>query len=393
MSRKVAIVAVAQTKYEASNTNQSNSELLWEVTKKILEQTNLKFENQVDSGLCIDKIIHCSEDFWQGRTISDLTLHPEMGGYAMDVSKVAADGTQAVYHAAMSILSGHHDVILVTAQRKESETIGSSIENNAFDPIFLRPLGFDFLTAAALQATRYMHMYGLTEEHFARVAVKNRKNAKNNPYARREKAIAINDVMRSKMLAYPIKQLDAKPVADGACAIVVASEEAVKKLTDNPVWITGLGNCYDAHYPGDRELSRSEALSLASKKAYSMAGINNPRKEINLAEIADEYSYQELLWAEGLGLCDEGKGGELIESGSTEIGGKLPVNTAGGLLAGLPSGVAGMAQTAEAFLQLQGKAGARQVDGAKTALVQGTTGPCGQSHCVIILDRRKGEIL
>ena len=393
MNRKVAIVAVAQTKYQASNTSQSNSELLWEVTKKILEQTGLKFENQVDSGFCIDKIIHCSEDFWQGRTISDLTLHPEMGGYAMDVIKVAADGTQAVYHAAMSILSGHHDVILITAQRKESETIKSSIENNAFDPIFLRPLGFNFLTAAALQATRYMNAYGLTEEHFARVAVKNRKNAINDPYARRQKAITISDVMHSKMLAYPIKQLDSKPVADGACAIVIASEDAAKKLTDKPVWITGLGSCYDAHYLGDRELSRSEALSLAARRAYDMAGIKNPRKEIDLAEISDEYSYQELLWAEGLGLCDEGKGGELIKSGITEMGGKLPVNTSGGLLSGLPSGVAGMAQTAEAFLQLQGKAGARQVDGAKTALVQGTTGPCGQSHCVIILNQRKGEIL
>ena len=218
MNRKVAIVAVAQTKYQPSNTSQSNSELLWEVTKKILEQTGLKFENQVDGGLCIDKIIHCSEDFWQGRTISDLTLHPEMGGYAMDIIKVAADGTQAVYHAAMSILSGHHHVILVTAQRKESETIKSSIENNAFDPIFLRPLGFDFLTAAALQVTRYMHMYGLTEEHFAGVVVKNRKNAKNNTRARCEKEITINDVMWSKMLAYPIKKLDSKPVVDGACA-------------------------------------------------------------------------------------------------------------------------------------------------------------------------------
>jgi acetyl-CoA C-acetyltransferase len=393
MSRKVAIVAVAQTKYEASNVNQSNSELLWEVTKKILEQTHLKFENQVESGLCIDKILHCSEDFWQGRTISDLTLHPEMGGFAMDVIKVPADGTQAIYHAAMSILSGHDEVILVTGQRKESETIRSTIENNAFDPIYLRPLGFDFLTAAALQATRYINRYGLTEEHFARVAVKNRKNAKNNPFARREKDVTVKDVMASKMLAYPIKQLDTKPVADGACALVVASEEAAKKLSDKPIWITGLGNCYDAHYLGDRELSKSEALELAAKKAYKMASIKNPRKEINVAEICDEYSYQELLWAEGLGLCDEGKGGEMIASGMTEIGGQLPVNTAGGLLAGLPSGVAGMAQTAEAFLQLQGSAGARQVNGAQTALVQGVTGPCGQSHCVIILNRRKGEIL
>ena len=195
------------------------------------------------------------------------------------------------------------------------------------------------------------------------------------------------------MLAYPIKQLDSKPVADGACAIVVASEEAAKKLTDKPVWITGLGNCYDAHYLGDRELSQSQSLSAASKRAYDMAGIKNPRKEIDLAEISDEYSYQELLWAEGLGLCDAGKGGELIESGITEMGGKLPVNTSGGLLSGLPSGVAGMAQTAEAFLQLQGNAGARQVNGAKTALVQGTTGPSGQSQCVIILNRPKGGVL
>jgi acetyl-CoA C-acetyltransferase len=293
----------------------------------------------------------------------------------------------------MSILSGHDEVILITGQRKESETIRSTIENNAFDPIYLRPLGFDFLTAAALQATRYMNKFGLTEEHFAKVVVKNRKNAKNNPFARREKEITIKDVMASKMLSYPIKQLDSKPVADGACALVVASEDAAKKLTDKPVWITGLGNCYDAHYLGDRELSKSEALELAAKKAYKMAGIKNPRKEINIAEISDEYSYQELLWAEGLGLCDEGKGGEMIAGGMTEINGKLPVNTAGGLLSGLPSGVAGMAQTAEAFLQLQGNAGARQVNGAQTALVQGVTGPCGQSHCVIILNRRKGEIL
>lgn len=387
MRQKVAIAAVAQTRYEASKTNQSNGELLWEVTKNILEQTSLKFENQVESGLCIDKIIHCSEDFWQGRTISDSTLHPEMGGFAMDVIKVAADGTQAVYHAAMSILSGHNDVILVTAHRKESETVRSSVENNAFDPIYLRPLGYDFVTAAALQATRYMHKYGLTEEHCARVVVKNLKNAKKNPYAQQAKDVSIKDVLNSQMIAYPIKLLDAKPVADGACAMIVASAEKARKLTDNPVWITGLGNCYDAHYLGDRDLAECESLHVASKRAYDMAGIANPRQEIDLAEICDEYSYQELLWAEGLGLCDEGKGAEWIKSGITEMGGELPINTSGGLLSGLPSGVAGVAQAAEAFLQLQGNAGPRQVDGARTALVQGTTGPCGQSHCVIILNR------
>ena len=185
MGRRVAIVAVAQTKYEVRKPNQSNSELIWEVTKNVLEQTRLKFKDQVDSGLCIDKIIHCSEDFWQGRTISDLTLHPEMGAFAMDLVKVSADGTQAVYHAAMSILSGHHDVILVTAQRKESETIRGLIENNAFDPIYTRPLGVNFLIAASLQANCYMNRYGITEEQCAKVVVKNLKNARSNAYAQR----------------------------------------------------------------------------------------------------------------------------------------------------------------------------------------------------------------
>ena len=120
--------------------------------------------------------------------------------------------------------------ILVTAQRKESETIGSSIENNAFDPIFLRPLGFDFLTAAALQATRYMHMYGLTEEHFARVAVKNRKNAKNNPYARREKAIAIKDVMRRGGAADAALRRRYAPAAGRGSIATASASPAVRRV-------------------------------------------------------------------------------------------------------------------------------------------------------------------
>jgi len=182
-------------------------------------------------------------------------------------------------------------------------------------------------------------------------------------------------------------------MADGACAIVVASEEAIKKLTDNPVWITGLGNCYDAHYLGDRELSRSEALSLASKKLMIWLVLKIPVKEIDLAEIADEYSYQELLWAEGLGLCDEGKGGELIENGSIEIRRQITGEHRRGFTGGSSFGSSRHGANCRSIFAVAGESGARQVDGAKTALVQGTTGPCGQSHCVIILDRRKGEIL
>ena len=390
MTDRVAIVAAAQTRYESSKPQLNNGELLFEVVEKVVGETGLKFEDQAEEeeDLFIDSIVSCSEDYWAGRTISDMSLHLELGAFAMHATKVCADGAQAVYHGVISILSGKHDVVLVAAHRKESETLGSVIENAGFDPIYLRPLGMDFLAAAALQAQRYMYKYALDQEQFAKVVVKNLKNAKNNPYAQRAMDITVADVLGSQVIADPIKVLDIKPVSDGACAMILAKEEKAKQLTDRPIWITGVGNSYDAHYLGDRDLADCESLVNASQRAYKMAGITDPRREIDVAEIADEYSYQELLWSEGLGFCDRGKGGELIDSGATEMSGDLPINPSGGLLSGVPSGVAGMSRVSEVFLQLRGEAGKRQIEGAKTGLAQGVTGACGQSQCVIILSNR-----
>ena len=119
-----------------------------------------------------------------------------------------------------------------------------------------------------------------------------------------------------------------------------------------------------------------------------MAGIRNPLREIDVAEISEEFTYQELLWTEGLGFCDRGEGGKLVDSGKTRMGGKLPVNPSGGLLSGNPNGVAGMARAAEAVLQLRGQAGKRQVPGAKIALAHGVTGICGQHQAVMILGKK-----
>jgi acetyl-CoA C-acetyltransferase len=189
------------------------------------------------------------------------------------------------------------------------------------------------------------------------------------------------------MLSYPIKELDCKPISDGACALLLANDEKAKELTSTPIWITGIGNCYDAHYLGDRDLSDCDSLQIAARKAYDMAGITDPSREIDLAEISEEFSYQELLWMEGLRLCKRGEAGRFIQDGISKMGGRLPVNPSGGVLSGNPSGVAGMVRVAEAFLQLSGRAGDRQIAEPKTALAHGVYGPAGQSHCVIILKR------
>ncbi len=387
MRERVGIVAAAQTKFKGTRNEVSYGEMIWEVVEKVIRKTGLVFEAQEREGKrpFIDKIISCSEDYWQGRTISDCLYHLEMGALGMDVTKVAGDGAFAFYHAFISILSGKHDIILVVAYRKESETNRTVIENAAFDPIYLRPLGIDFLMAAAMQANRYLHKYGISERQCAEVVVKNRKNAFVNPYAQAPMELTVRDVLDSEMLSYPIKRLDCKPISDGACAVILAREDRAKSLTARPIWIAGVGNCYDAHNPGDRDLSDCLSLEMAATKAYEMAGIKNPSEEIHVAEISEEYSYQELLWMEGLGLCGRGQAGGLVEQGATGIDGPMPINPSGGLLSGNPSGVAGLVRIAEVFLQLRGEAGRRQIPQAETALAHGFYGQNGQAHCVSIL--------
>ncbi len=239
-----------------------------------------------------------------------------------------------------------------------------------------------------MQANRYMHKYGITAEQCAKVAVRDRGNAKKNPLAQEPMDITVEDVLKSEILAYPIRHLDTKPVSDGSCAMILAREDKAKKLTDKPVWILGAANCYEAHYLGDRELADCDALVTAARRAYGMAGIADPIKEIDIAELSEEYSYQGLLWMEGLGFCGRGEAGKLIDSGGTHMGGQLPVNPSGGVLAGNPVTVAGMARVAEAALQLRGEAGDRQVPRARVALAHGITGICGQHQCVMILSNK-----
>jgi acetyl-CoA C-acetyltransferase len=165
----------------------------------------------------------------------------------------------------------------------------------------------------------------------------------------------------------------------------LANEEIVKRFSKHPVWIKGVGCCADAYHLGDRNLSESKSLEKAAKTAYQMAGIQNPIKEIHVAELYDAFTYQELMWTEGLGFCNKGDGGKLLEKGETEMDGNIPVNPSGGCLSAHAVITAGLIRIAEATLQVRGDAGKRQIPGVKTALAHGINGPCGQSHCVWVL--------
>jgi acetyl-CoA C-acetyltransferase len=381
MPDKVGIVAAAMTKFEAAKPWQHLAELVLEVTDKVIEAAGISLKDDVES------VVSNSQDHWDGRTISSMPIPDITCAHLKDESKVAGDGAYAVLYGAMHILSGDHKIVLVVSHCAESHTDGTIIENWSIDHVFNRMLGLDYTIGAALQARHYMDKYGITPQQIAKVAVKNKGNALKNQYAQAGAKITIDDVLKAKMLADPITDLERKPTSDGACALVLATEEITKKLTKTPVWIIGAGNCYDPHFLGDRDLSKSDALSTAARKAYKMAGIKDPVKEVNLVELSEYYAHQELMWTEGLGLCASGEGGKLIDSEKTQLGGKLPVNPSGGLLSGVPVTVAGASRVAEAVWQLQGKAGGHQVDNAKVAVAHGCGGLAGQMHCVLVLEK------
>lgn len=378
MADRVAIVAVGQSTYQPEKGDKHVTELVYEVVRDVLEPLGATPKD-------MDNLVSCSQDFIDGRTISNRTIAEAEGGYMKPEAKVAGDGTQAVFYGMMRILSGKYKTGLVLAHAKMSEGSPNVISNAMFDPIYQKATGVDETTAAAMAMRRYLHLSGATEEHCAQAAAKSLTDARKNPLVFRGKKTSTEEVMNSPLLASPIRELMAMIPADGACALVLAHEEVAKRYTDKPVWITGAGSAIDSYYLGDRDLGRCESLVLAAKKAYKMAGISDPQNDIDLVELCNFFSYQELLWSEGLGLADRGQGAALLESGRSGIKGDQPINPSGGVLGGNPLCVAGLTRVIEGALQIRGEAGDHQVEGVKVALAQGSMGPCGQLQCVLVL--------
>ncbi len=379
MTKKVAIVAVAQMGHDEIF-NLNIREIAYQVVKSLLAQAGISRDE-------IGTIITSSSDYWQGISCSNSYYYDAVGGYLKNSSKTEEDGAFALLYGYLRVMSSHFDTAIVHAITKMSEIPEPSTLTNMYaDPFFQRPIGIDDLSAAALQANSYMARYGITEEQAAKVVVKNLSNARNNPYAFKKEKVTVEDVLKSERLAYPIKALDCAPESDATCAILLASEEKAKQLTETPVWIKGVGWSVDDYFLGDRNFLNG-GLKRAAQKAYAMAGISKPLGEINVAEICEPYSYQELLWYEQLGFCREGEGGKFIDKGMTSLDGKLPVNPSGGVLAANPYVARGLIRIAEAALQVMGKAENRQVPDVKTALAHSTHGLAGQHHSVVILGK------
>lgn len=379
--KRVAICAVAQHKIEPDIWAKRFQGMLLDILEDLQGQTGFTFDD--DKG--VRNIVTCSDDVFDGRTISDNGVNDVVGAHYRGEEKIAQEGLNGVGYAMSMILAGHDDVVYLAGHSKESQAESrNQVTNLAYDPFYGRSLGLDYLNTAGLQARAYMEKAKITEEQLAKVVVRARQWSVRNRNANQKKQLELGDVMFSPILCDPIKSMHAYPVSDGAVGLLLASEERAYEFTDKPIWITGFGSCMDSYFLGDRDLTSNYALKKAAERAYKMAGIKDPRKQVNLVEVMDCYAYQQPMWLEGLGLCDEGMGGQFID----EFGpARYNVNLSGGMLTGRPLMIGGLYGIAEAVLQLKGQADEHQASDVNCAVIQSTTGGAGQFQTVVVLER------
>jgi acetyl-CoA C-acetyltransferase len=227
-----------------------------------------------------------------------------------------------------------------------------------------------------------MDKYGITNKDAARVVIRDRKNACNNPHAQLRKEVTIEEVLNSPMLSDPVRLLDVCPRTDGSCAVIMACEGVAEKITDRLDWIWATNSRHSYTYLGDATFGHLDSLERISKEVYKKVGITEPRKQIDVVELYQPYSFAGIMWIEALGLAETGKGAEYIWSGATDMGGELPINPSGGVIACNPIGATGLIRCAEIALQITGKADKRQVPDVSLAVSTGFGG-CFWSDIII----------
>jgi len=373
---RVAIVGIGQTALSAADDDRLYHEHDYEAARLALADAGLE-RGEIDTVIC------SGWDAVDGRTISDMHTAMSAGGYLKDSSHVGEDGIMALAYAYMRIAAGLFDVALVTAHG-HAESSFETVSNVVFDPLLVRPLGQNHLVSLALQANAYIHRYGVSEEQAARVVVKNRGNGAGNPRAHLRSPVSADEVLSSAPVCYPLRALHCPPQSVGGVALILATEDVARRITDRRLWVTGIGWAIDSYDLGSKELSRLDSLAAAAEKAYGMAGISDPLKALDLAEVHDITPFHELMAYEALSLAPEGAAARLLEDGATALGGRLPVNPSGGVLCTNPIGATGMIRVAEAALQVMGKAEERQVPDVRKALAHAWGAAIG-FHTLMVL--------
>jgi acetyl-CoA C-acetyltransferase len=314
----------------------------------------------------------------QGHTGATMADWAGLGHVAATRTEAACASSGAALRAAIcAVRSGLSDVVMVGGAEKMTHRATAEVTEYlamASDYPFEQWNGITFPGLYALMATAHMHDYGTTERQLAAVAVKNHYHGSMNPKAQMQKEITLETVLSSRTVAWPLKLYDCSLITDGASCLILTRPEIAGRYTETPIQIVGSGQASDTIGLYERASFTSlEAAKIAAKEAYEMAEMKP--ENINVAEVHDCFTIAEIIAYEDLGFCRPGDGGKLAENGETKLGGRIPVNTSGGLKAkGHPVGATGTGQAYEIYLQLTGRAGKRQVKDAQIGMTHNVGG-------------------
>ncbi len=370
MAKRAAIVGTGQTFHKSHRPDVNGQELINEAVQSALLDADMNLND-------IDAIVIGNMDHFEGINYVDCWSVDGSGGVMKPIIKITTGGTTGCsiaiggYHM---IASGLFDKVLVIGWEKNSESDTTGAITTAFDPVWDRLVFAGAISGLACEAQAYMARYGASDRDGARVSVRDRKHAVNNPYAQLRKETTLEEALASPMLADPIHLLDVCPRTDGACAVIMANEDYAEKITPSPDWIWATSNRHSYSYLGDADYGRLTSMEIASKELYDKAGIKEPRKEIDVIELYQPYSFAGLIWIEDMGIVGHGEAPQYVWDGATDMGGELPINPSGGVIACNPIGATGLIRCAEAALQVMGKAEKRQVPDVNFAISTGFGG-------------------
>ncbi|QDQ90756.1 lipid-transfer protein [Rhodococcus sp. WB9] len=376
MGNRVFVVGVGMTKFEKPGARE------WDYPDMAREAGGRALE---DAGIEYRLVEQAYVGYVYGESTSGQRAVYELGLTGIPIVNVnnnCSTGSTALFLATQAVLSGQVDCALALGfEKMQAGSLGSTYDDRE-QPMMRHLLALAELQEFAMPPAPYMfgaagkeHMerFGTTAEQFAEIGVKNHRHSQNNPYAQFQVEYTLDEILGSKPIYGPLTKLQCSPTSDGSGAVVVVSEEFVDKhdLAGQAVEIVGQSMVTDLPSTfEDRSaisLVGADMTRTAAARVYEQAGIGPD--DIDVIELHDCFSTNELLTYEALGLCGEGEGGKLVDNDDTTYGGRWVVNPSGGLISkGHPLGATGLAQCSELTWQLRGTADKRQVDGAAVAL-------------------------
>jgi acetyl-CoA C-acetyltransferase len=376
MKRNVAIIGGGQTFHAARRHDVNQPEMVHEAVKAALADAEMTIDD-------IDAVILGNMEFFEGQHMTDCWLADSIGAYGRPGVKITTGGTvgATIIHAgAHHVASGLFDRVLCIGFEKQEEGDSNAILSGVAHPLFGRSMAGAAVGFFAMLGTSYMANYGATENHSALIRVKAAENARKNKYAHLKLNLSMDDVLNSRMLAYPIRLLEMCPASNGACAMILADEKTAKKRAKKPVWIRAMDTAHNEQFVLDwRDTgTKSPPFSeVSATRIYKKLGVKDPKNYYDVFEVYEPATWAEIMWYEDLHLCPRGQGFRLIEEGRTRIDGPIPVNPSGGVLSTNAIGATAMLRIWESVLQIRGEAGGHQVPGdVHRALATAYGGTC-----------------